>query len=75
MERDDKSGLISYNEISEIQENADKVMGEYCKSKLKETGKKITSLKKLIDLLPEGDLVKLLQDRLMESLTDSIGLG
>ena len=58
MERDNNSGLISYNEISEIQENADKVMKEYCKSKLKETSKKIISLKKLLDLLAEDDLVR-----------------
>ncbi|MEN8152493.1 MAG: hypothetical protein ABFR75_00595 [Acidobacteriota bacterium] len=58
MEKDDESGLISYNEISEIQESADKVMGEYCKKKLKEAGKKIRSIKDLIDHLPEDDLVK-----------------
>lgn len=58
MERDNNSGLISYNEISEIQENADKVIKEYCKSKLKETQKKIISLKKLLDLLSEDDLVR-----------------
>lgn len=27
-----------------------------------------------VDLLAEGDLIKLLQDRLMEALTDPIGL-
>ena len=58
MERDNNSGLISYNEISEIQENADKVIKEYCKLKLKEESKKIISLNRVINLLSEDDLVR-----------------
>jgi len=71
MGKEHESGFISYDEVSEIQKNANREIYLYCKTKLDESLRKIITIQRFISLVTDddpvrSDLVSLLQGYIKE---------